>query len=165
MGSPDANGFAANGTGAVKYRVIVGNLATETNEADVNVTVNLTDVRINPGGADYVGRVLATSDLRLTDKSNATEQPEPGTVSDFKFEFPVDCVATGSSTIGGQCDQNTTANALIPGMVTENKFAIWELGQVSIKDAGPNGTGYASCPPTCGDGDEGTFMRQGVFAP
>ena len=32
--------------------------------------------------------------------------------------------------------------------------------------AGPNGTGYgAGCPRTCGDGDEQTFMRQGVFVP
>jgi aldehyde:ferredoxin oxidoreductase len=37
--------------------------------------------------------------------------------------------------------------------------------QVEIRDAGPNGTGYANCPPTCGDGDETTYLRQGVFVP
>ena len=37
--------------------------------------------------------------------------------------------------------------------------------QVIVKDAGPNGTGLASCPPTCGDGDETQFLRQGIFIP
>jgi hypothetical protein len=37
---------------------------------------------------------------------------------------------------------------------------------VEVRDAGPNGTGYGSgCPSACGDGDEQTFMRQGVFVP
>ena len=83
----------------------------------------------------------------------------------FKYEFPVDCVATGSTTIGGACNTTTTANAIIPNMVVESKRTIWELGNVSVKDAGPNGTGYAACPPTCGDGDETTFLTQGVFVP
>jgi hypothetical protein len=49
--------------------------------------------------------------------------------------------------------------------VLENKRSNWQLGQVIVKDAGPNGTGYASCPPTCGDGDESTFVRQGLWVP
>jgi hypothetical protein len=77
----------------------------------------------------------------------------------------VDCVATGSSSVGGTCSTTTTANAITPNLVVENKRTIWELGEVTVKDAGPNGTGYASCPPTCGDGDETTFLRQGVFVP
>jgi hypothetical protein len=74
-------------------------------------------------------------------------------------------VATTSTTIGSSCDLNSTADALIPGSVLESNRAIWEIGQVTIKDAGPNNTGYASCPPTCGDGDESTFLRQGIFIP
>ena len=57
-------------------------------------------------------------------------------------------------------------DALIPGVVREGKRAVWELGQVTVRDAGANGTGYgAGCPPTCGDGDETTYLRQGVFVP
>ena len=63
------------------------------------------------------------------------------------------------------CNLTTTYDALIPGAVTERQRAIWALDQVQVKDAGPNGTGYASCPPTCGDGDETVFMRQGIFVP
>ena len=37
---------------------------------------------------------------------------------------------------------------------------------IEVRDAGPNGTGYgAGCPPTCGDGDEAPFLRQGFFLP
>ena len=53
----------------------------------------------------------------------------------------------------------------MPGTVVEGRRSVWQLGQVEVKDAGPNGTGYASCPPTCGDGDESVFLRQGVFVP
>ena len=63
------------------------------------------------------------------------------------------------------CNTTTSLNALFPGAVLESKRTIWELGQTTVRDAGPNGTGYAACPPTCGDGDETTFMRQGIFVP
>lgn len=165
MGSPDSNGPAANMVGSVRYIVLNGNPATEANEADVRLVVSITDVRNNPSLTDYVGRVLVSSDLQITDQQNSAEQPEPGTVQSFKYEFPVDCVATGSTSVGGTCSTTTTANAITPNMVVENKRTIWELGEVTVKDAGPNGTGYASCPPTCGDGDETTFLRQGVFVP
>ena len=93
------------------------------------------------------------------------KRPSPATVATFNFDFPVDCVSTVDATIGSSCDVNTTADAIVPGSVAEGKRAIWELGEVIVKDAGPNGTGYAGCPPTCGDGDEATFLRQGVFVP
>jgi hypothetical protein len=165
IGTPDANGFTTNFSGSVRFIVVVGDPATELDEADVKLVVSLTDIRNNPSGTDYVGRVLATADLQITDQNNAPETPAPGTAQSFKYEFPVDCVSTALTTIGSSCNLNTTADALVPATVLENKRTIWEIGQVSIKDAGPNGTGYANCPPTCGDGDETTFLRQGVFVP
>jgi hypothetical protein len=165
-GSPDSNGFAANqNTAAVKYTVINGNDLTEADEADVKITVAVNDVRTNPGGLDYTGQLGVRHELVITDRSNSVEAPEPGTTQTFNFEYPVQCVLTTSTTIGGQCDLNTTADAVLPGMVLEGRRTMWNIGQVQIRDAGPNGTGYASCPPTCGDGDEGTYLRQGVFAP
>lgn len=165
-GSPDANGFAANMNGpSVKYSVLNGNVATEANEADVRIVVNITDVRMNPSGLDYVGKVSVRQTMVVTDQSNSGEAPEPGSTVPFTFEYPVDCVSTLSTTIGSQCDLNTTANAILPNMVVEGRRAMWNIGQVEIRDAGPNGTGYANCPPTCGDGDETTYLRQGVFVP
>jgi hypothetical protein len=165
VGSPDSNGFAANSISSVKLDVLAGNPANNVDDADVKLTLSMTDVRNNPSGTDYVGRVLATAPLQITDRLNATENPETGTVQTIPLQFPADCVATGSSSVGGTCSANTTLDAISPGTVVEGQRSIWELGQLQVMDAGPNGTGYASCPPTCGDGDETVFMRQGVFVP
>ena len=53
----------------------------------------------------------------------------------------------------------------MPGSVPEGSRSVWQIGDVELWDPGPNGTGYANCPPTCGNGDERTFLRQGVFIP
>jgi hypothetical protein len=165
VGSPDANGFAANSTGFVRYAAILGDTTTTADEADVKVTVSATDVRNHPSGTDYTGRVLTTAQLTITDNNNAPETPESGTTQAQPFQVPVQCVATADTTRGGTCSLTTTYDAVIPGAVSERMRSVWALGQVQVKDAGPNGTGYASCPPTCGDGDETVFMRQGVFVP
>jgi hypothetical protein len=165
IGSPDANGAGANFTGVVQFITIVGDSATEADEADVRIQVTLIDIRNKPSLTDYVGRLLVQANLQITDHNNAPETPEPGTTQTINYRAPVDCLATTSTTIGGSCSLNTTADAIVPGSVVEGMRSIWQLGQIAVKDAGPNGTGYASCPPVCGDGDETTFLRQGVFVP
>ena len=165
VGSPDANGFAANSVAFVRYSVLAGDPSTQADEADVSISVGITDVRNHPSGSDYSGRLLVTSQLKITDNANSAEMPEPGTTQEQPFQFPVQCNPTADTTRGGECNVTTTYDAIIPGAVTEVLRAIWALGQIQVKDAGPNGTGYAACPPTCGDGDETVFMRQGIFAP
>jgi hypothetical protein len=165
VGTPDANGAAANSTSSLKLNVITGNASTTADEADVGLTVAVNDVRNHPALTDYAGRLMVSVNLRITDNQNAPEQPEPGTLQNFTFRFAAQCVASADTAIGSDCNLSTTADALIPGAVTEVKRTIWEMGQVIVNDAGPNGTGLASCPPTCGDGDETEFMRQGVFVP
>ena len=165
VGTPDANGFAANAIGSVRYAVLGGNPATPADEADILISVGITDVRNHPSGADYSGRVLVTAPVRITDNANAPEMPEPGTTQAGPFQFPVQCAVTADTSRGGQCNLATSYEALVPGAVAELRRANWELGQVQVRDAGPNGTGYAACPPTCGDGDETVFMRQGIFIP
>jgi hypothetical protein len=165
VGSPDANEAAANSISSVVANVVAGNPSTEADEADVRLNVNITDVRNHPALTDYNGRVMASVNLRITDNQNSSEQPEPGTVQSFPFEFALPCVGTADTAKGSDCNFTSTADALIAGAVTEGKRSTWEMGQVIVKDAGPNGTGLAACPPTCGDGDETTFLRQGVFVP
>jgi hypothetical protein len=165
VGTPDANTFQANSISSVKLDVISGDPNNNVDDADVKITLSMTDVRNKPSGTDYVGRLLGTAPLQITDRINAPESPETGTVQTIPLQFPADCVATASTTIGGACSANTTFNALVPGAVPEGQRSVWALGQIEVKDAGPNGTGYAACPPTCGDGDETVFMRQGVFVP
>jgi hypothetical protein len=165
VGTPDANTFAANSTGFMRYSAILGDPSGPPDEADVGLSVTITDVRNHPSGSDYTGRLLVTAPLRITDSDNAPETPEPATTTDQTIQFPVPCAATADTTKGGTCSVSTTYDAVIPGAVSERMRAIWQLGQIQVKDAGPNGTGYASCPPTCGDGDETVFMRQGIFVP
>ena len=165
VGTPDANGAAANSNASVRFIVLTGNPSTTADEADVTLVADASDVRNHPAMTDYTGRVMVSVNLRVTDNQNAAEQPDPGTVQVFPFEFGLQCVATADTTRGSNCNLTTAADALIPAAVTESKRSIWELGQVIVKDAGPNGTGLASCPPTCGDGDETVFLRQGVFVP
>jgi hypothetical protein len=173
VGTPEANGLPSRSSAFLLLRVLTGDPDTTPDEADVRVTFDATDVRCAttnaacPGGSgsDYLGKLLATARLRMTDKYNGPSQSEDATVADTTLELPVTCAATGA-TIGAQCSLNTTVDALIPGLVREANRTIWELGQVEVKDAGPNGTGYdAGCPIACGDGDEQTFMRQGLFLP
>jgi hypothetical protein len=165
VGTVDANGAQSNMEGSVRFRVITGNTTTEADEADVDLIVSITDVRNHPALTDYTGRVMAELSLQITDNQNAPEQPEPGTTQTFPFQWAVPCVATADTTKGSTCSSQTTADALVPGAVTETKRSMWEFGQVVVKDAGPNGTGLAACPPTCGDGDETNFLKQGIFIP
>ena len=165
VGTPDANGFAASSLSSVRLAVLTGDPSNPPDDADVAISVSITDVRNHPSGSDYSGRLLVTSTLKITDNANAAERPEPATTQEQALQFPVQCSVTVETTRGGTCNLTTTYDALIPGAVTERQRAIWALDQVQVKDAGPNGTGYASCPPTCGDGDETVFMRQGIFIP
>jgi hypothetical protein len=151
-----------------------GNEGTPADEADVRVAFHATDVRCaatstacpSGTGSDFIGKLLARADLRVTDKLNGPGENEDGTLADTSLELPVTCVATGDATFGGDCALNTTMDALMPGIARESSRSIWQLGQIEVLDPGPNGTGFgAGCPSACGDGDERTFMRQGVFVP
>jgi hypothetical protein len=157
IGAPDVNNLAANFTGTVRLTAVVGNGATEADEADVRILVTLTDVRNRPSLTDYVGRVTMRSNVQITDNSNSAEPPEPGTMQRINYSAPVDCVSTLSTSIGSTCTASTTADALVPGTVIEGRRAIWEFGQIEVKDAGPNGI--------AGDGDDATFLREGIFVP
>ena len=58
--------------------------------------------------------------------------------------------------MGSTCAANTTADAVVPGSIAEGKRAIWELGQVGVRDGGiddPRVDAYQ------------TFMVQGLFVP
>jgi hypothetical protein len=165
IGTLDANGFTANSISSVRFDAIVGNGGNTVDDADVRVAVSMTDIRNSPSGTDYTGRVLLRVPLQITDRNNAAETPEPATTQTLPLQLPVDCTTTIDTSIGATCSVSTTLDAVLPGTVSEGMRSIWELGQAEVRDAGPNGTGYASCPPTCGDGDESAFMHEGIFTP
>jgi Tol biopolymer transport system component len=171
VGTPDANGAAANSTGFARLATLPGDPDTSADEADVKITADITDVRCAaanvacPGGAtsDFAGQVLLTANLRLTDRLNGS--PPQATMQDFPLRAPFACAATPDPDIGSTCSLSTTMDSVIPAAVPEGMRTIWQAGEVQVWDPGPNGTGYASCPPTCGNGDETIFMRQGIFVP
>jgi PKD repeat protein len=180
IGTPDANGFAPNGTGEVILKVLCTDGApvpcssTPGDTEDVSIAVNITDVRCSvtnaacPGGpgSDYLGRLLVAPVVRITDRINDLFVSGVGTASDVPFDIPVDCTGTPDSGIGSTCSLISTADALYPGVAREKGRAVWELDGLDVYDAGANGTGYgAGCPPACGDGDEHVYMEQGLFVP
>jgi hypothetical protein len=170
VGSPDANGAAANFIGNVRLSVQPGQ-PTVPDDADVSIAANLTDVRCagsGPGcgpansaaGDDYTGELEATADLRVTDKFNGSTPDggtEPGTVVDFPFPVTVPCSATPEGGTGGACSVSTSANAVVPGAVTEGRRAIVQLGQVRVFDGGPDGVAATA--------DNDLFAVQGLFVP
>ncbi len=127
-----------------------GNPATALDEADVRFQVDVRDVRRTADLADYTGQLEARPVLRITDRDNTPHPggPGPATVSDQALPFGVPCTATPETTVGATCSISTTADAVLPGVVEENRRAVWELGAFEVRDA----AGAA-------------FLRQGLFVP
>ena len=170
VGSPDANGAAANSEGFVKLEVIVG-VPGPPDDSDVAITANITDVRCKAGttacgsanaadGADYTGALQGNATIRITDHFNAVAAgggTDPATVVDIPYPIAASCAATASTAIGATCSANTSANAAVPGAVKDGKRAIVEVGQIQVSDGGPDGI-VGTTPNTL-------FSVQGIFIP
>jgi hypothetical protein len=174
VGSPDANGAAANSVGFIK---LVWSNGPGTNDADLAITAIVTDVRCQgasvacasanaAAGPDFVGALLGAVSLNITDHNNAPTatgpftDPATGTAGAFSqpfFPIVAACSATASTAIGATCSAHTTINSTAPGAVVEGKRAVWEIGQVRVLDGGPDGS------PN--NGNESLFEVQGIFIP
>jgi hypothetical protein len=154
VGTPDANGRAAQSTGSVRFDTLLGNIATPADEADVRVTVSLTDVRKRSDLSDYTGELRLVPATRITDRS---QYQEPATVQDSQFAVTVPCAATSQSDLGATCSVQTTFDAVVPGAITEGRRALWQLGQVQVEDGGIDGIAAT--------GPNEVFARQGLFIP
>jgi hypothetical protein len=115
--------------------------------ADLTEVAEIPGASLGGSGTQFEGR-----GVRITDRSNI-----PATVTDIGFPVPLDCLPTPSTTQGSTCGVNTTANALVPGVVTAGDTAVWQLGQIELKDSGPDGVRANS--------DDEVFATQGVFLP
>jgi len=80
------------------------------------------------------------------------------TTMGFGLSAAAPCSATASTIDGATCDVNTTVEALIPNAITEGARAIFELGQVKVRDGGPD----EDADTPAGDG---VLATQGVFVP
>ena len=171
VGTPDAT--ARRDSASVRVQA-TGRRPRRADDADVQITVSITDVRCQAGvstcgpanaagGDDYTGEVQARVELRITDKYNGVA-PGGGTdpaTGDKTFEVTVPCGATPTpDTIGSTCEITTTADAVYgdPSTVKEGTRAVWELGQVKVYDGGADGDVDTPTGNTL-------FAMQGVFVP
>jgi hypothetical protein len=145
----------ATSVGWAKYSVLTGSPNTPANEADVAVKVSITDVRNQGDQTDYTGELQASSLVRITDRNGGPSLSE--TTADGPFPVTVPCAATASTSAGATCSVTSTFNAILPGAVVEGARAVWDMGQVEVRDGGSDGVAST--------GPNGVFARQGVFVP
>ncbi len=157
--------------------------AAAGDQEDVKLVASATDVRCkssigsnaalcpsanSAGGKDYAGQVQGNATIRITDHFNTAGAAScssttscSATVVDLPFPVTGTCAATsGDATIGGACNINTTADAVVPGaggVVKEGKKAGVEVGQILVNDGGTDG--LAS---TAGNT---VYARQGIYIP
>jgi fibronectin type 3 domain-containing protein len=159
VGTPDLNGQSANFTGQLVLKV-VGETPIDPNngdQADVGITMSLTDVRNAGDLSDYTGELQAVVSLRTTDRYNGTALQSAATATDTPFAFAVPCSASGSP-FGSNCNIATTADALVADLVREQERAVWSLGSVQVYDGGTDGDADTT-------GDNTLFAVQGLFVP
>jgi hypothetical protein len=170
IGSPDANGAAANATAFAKLKVV--GVPGGVDDSDVLITSVGTDVRCKSGvvtcgsanaadGPDYTGEVQGTAQIKITDHNNAPTAAGPftdaATMTEVPFPVTGTCVATADTSIGGTCSTTTSADAVVPGSVPEGKRGVVELQQLQVLDGGPDGQ-VATAPNSL-------YAVQGIFIP
>jgi hypothetical protein len=154
--------FGPQSSGFAQLAVMYGDVnPANGDQANVTIRTSLSDVRTssgadydpNPGGADAT---LITR-LRFTDRANGGSGSDPATSTDLDFSVPVVCTATVDTAVGSTCDLDTTADAVMAGLIKENKATVLQTFRFRLNDAGVNGIR--------GDSDDKIFSTQGVFVP
>jgi len=169
VGSPDANGAPANSVGSIRLDVQAG-VPGPPEDSDVLIKSNITDVRCTPAGGatvcnsanaadgpDYSGEVQGNAIIRISDHYNGPGLNEAATVQDIPFPVNATCANVASTTIGGTCTANTSANATVPGSVKDTQRAVVEIAQIQISDGGADGQVATA--------DNTLFGVQGIFIP
>ena len=164
VGSPDANGAPANAVSNVLLKVKI------TSPEDVFITASISDVRCLPAtqaavcnsantadGPDYSGQIQGNATIRISDHYNGPGLNEAATVIDSPFPVNGACANTTSTSSGGLCTINTTANAVVPGSVKDTQRGVIEISQLQISDGGADG--QVASP------DNTLFEVQGIFIP
>jgi hypothetical protein len=169
VGSPDANGAAANSVASVRLDVQAG-VPGPPEDSDVLIKSSGSDIRCTPAGGvavcgtanaadgpDYSGELQGNAIIRISDHYNGPNLNEAATVQDIPFPVNATCVATTSTSTGGLCTANTSANATVPGSVKDTQRSVVEIQQIQISDGGADG--QVSTP------DNTLFGVQGIFIP
>ena len=154
-GVGDGSPYFAKSSGHVRLDVVTG-APGGTDDSDVGVRVLLTNVWwVGGTRVDYTGGLQASLGLRITNKDGAI----PNTIEDRTLPVDVPCTTTADDTVGSTCSVWTTADAVSPGIVPEGSRTIWGLGQVQVRDGGPDGDVHTD--PAVNQ----VFAVQGLFVP
>jgi hypothetical protein len=174
VGTPDGPCPApAASTGFVKLctTTVAGGCSTV---GDIRIDSVITDVRcipVPPGGLpcasaansgngtqntlDYIGQLQGAMTVRITDHNNGGGTTA-ATVEDLQFLFTLAC-AFVNTPVGSTCQVHTSFNAVVPAASAASKRASTELGQVVVRDGGPDGLASTAT--------NSDFMRSGIFVP
>ena len=153
--------FGAASWGSASLTTIAGDGdLTNGNQANFGIGTNLADIQAvaggdydpNPAGADLTTVIR----LRITDKANGYGGL-PATATEYDLRVPVNCAPTADPSLGSTCSAGTSANALFPGFIWEQRQTVVQAFRVRVDDAGNNGLP--------GDSDDRIFATQGVFVP
>jgi hypothetical protein len=148
IGTPDANGLAADFAGRATFRVSPGDPSTLESEANVYISIDLTGVRRRDTLAPYEGDLGLQVVARVTDVQRGRVTIEDQTFPLGTFHCWPD--------IG--CHGQLSIKSVYPGAIREGTRAIWQLEQIKVYDAGPDGDAGTF-------GDDAVFATQGVFVP
>jgi hypothetical protein len=166
VGTPDANGAAANSVGSVRIDVLVG-IPGPPEDSDIEFKGNITDVRCKSGvsacgsanaagGPDYTGELEGKATFRVTDHLNGPNQDQAATVVDLPQPFTMPCQSTADTSTGGACRFPVVTCSSCPPP-KEGVRTVGELTQIEIRDGGADGMAHTQ--------DNTLFMRPGIFLP
>jgi hypothetical protein len=166
LGTPDANGVAANSVGFVLIKV------KGSSPEDLLIKASVTDVRCkaatsasvcnsanSAAGADYSGELQGQAMIRISDHYNGPSLNEAATVIDVPLPVNVPCANTTDTAVGGTCSVDTSANAVQPGAIPDGGVAraVIAFDQLKVNDGGPDGQVSTA--------DNTLFEIEGVFIP
>jgi hypothetical protein len=154
--------FGPQSHSSAQLTAIAGNLFTAADEADLAVSATMNDIRAGSAtGADYDpspsgGDVTLAVELRISDLDSGGSFTDPATVSDTDLLVPVNCTATAGPA-GSDCNANTSADAVTPGMIKEGRAMDLMAFRVRVNDAGADNIR--------GNADDKNFAMQGIYVP
>jgi dipeptidyl aminopeptidase/acylaminoacyl peptidase len=150
IGVGDETPPPAKSIGSVVIKVQVG-APGPPDDADAQLLFSLTNVLNDGSNTDYTGQLATKLSVRLTDAHGGVG----ATTQDFPFVFQVPCTATADTTLGSTCQTATTAEAVMPGVITEGDRAIWALDRIRVYV--PYGSALTN--------PDRLFAVQGIFIP
>jgi hypothetical protein len=167
VGTPDANGAAANSVGNVRIAVVVGTPGPP-DDSSLKLDAKITDVRCKTGvsacgsanaqdGPDYTGELEGFATARVTDHYNGPNANEPATMQDIPLPFYMSCVSTADTSTGSVCEIPRSTECLGCPPPKEGVRTVIELTQIQVRDGGADGMAATQ--------GNTLFMVQGVFIP